>query len=62
MRGVGARWVRPRICRICGHVGCRDNSRNRHARGHWRATGQPIVGSMELRGHWPYCFEDDEFL
>ena len=21
MRGVGARWVRPRICRICGHVG-----------------------------------------
>jgi uncharacterized UBP type Zn finger protein len=59
---MGARWVHLRICLGCGQVGCCDSSPNRHARGHWRSTGHPIIGSMELREDWSYCFEDDVFL
>ena len=28
---LGDEWVHLRICRSCGHVGCCDDSKNRHA-------------------------------
>ena len=28
---IGSPWVHLRLCRTCGHVGCCDNSPNRHA-------------------------------
>ncbi|MFG6082933.1 UBP-type zinc finger domain-containing protein [Paracoccus litorisediminis] len=59
---MGSRWVHLRICLTCGHIGCCDSSPNRHARGHWQTTRHPIVGSMEPRERWSYCFADDEFL
>ena len=33
-----ARWVHLRLCMECGHVGCCDNSPNRHATAHFNAT------------------------
>lgn len=40
---MGARWVHLRLCRICGHVGCCDQSPNRRATKHFRATGHAII-------------------
>src|SRR5262249_31778464 len=44
---LGARWVHLRLCLSCGHVGCCDASKNRHATAHFWATQHPIVGSLE---------------
>ena len=32
---MGSRWVHLRLCRTCGHVGCCDDSPNRHATRHF---------------------------
>ena len=40
---MGDRWVHLRLCLTCGHVGCCDSSKNRHATKHFWATGHPIV-------------------
>jgi len=29
---LGDEWVHLRMCMICGHVGCCDSSKNKHAR------------------------------
>jgi len=34
-------WLHLRLCRTCGHVGCCDDSPNRHATKHFHATGIP---------------------
>jgi uncharacterized UBP type Zn finger protein len=44
---IGDTWVHLRICMICGHVGCCDNSKNKHASAHYHATGHPIIRSLE---------------
>ena len=43
----GDRWVHLRICLTCGHVGCCDSSKNKHATGHYHATAHPIMRSLE---------------
>src|SRR5712675_2359214 len=40
---TGSPWVHLRICRTCGHVGCCDDSPNRHATKHFRTTAHPII-------------------
>ena len=59
---LGDRWVHLRICLVCGHVGCCDNSKNRHARAHFHATGHAVIQSYERREAWRYCFADDLML
>ncbi|UJR78458.1 UBP-type zinc finger domain-containing protein [Sandaracinus amylolyticus] len=56
---MGDTWVHLRACRTCGHVGCCDSSKNRHATKHFRATGHPIVTSVEPGETWSYCYVDD---
>ena len=56
---MGDAWVHLRLCEICGHVGCCDSSKNKHATKHFRATGHPIVKSFEPGEHWMYCYIDD---
>jgi len=46
----------------CGHVGCCDDSKNRHARKHAGSDNHPIVRSFEPDEHWVYCFIDDEIV
>ena len=43
---IGGRWVHLRMCMSCGHVGCCDNSPNRHATAHFAAappSDHPVV-------------------
>lgn len=58
---IGGSWVHLRLCEICGHVGCCDNSPNRHATKHYHATKHPIIKSFEPGEEWGYCYPDDLF-
>lgn len=55
----GDEWVHLRLCLSCGHVGCCDSSRNRHASRHYAETGHPIIGSLEPGEAWQWCFVDE---
>lgn len=44
---AGSHPVQLRLCLTCGHVGCCDSSPLRHATGHFRATGHPVMRSFE---------------
>lgn len=58
---VDAWWVHLRTCQECGRTHCCDNSPNRHATAHFRATGHPVVASAEEGERWLYCYADDAF-
>ena len=59
---TGDEWVHLRLCMTCGHVGCCDDSKNRHASGHFHAKHHPIVKSFEPGESWGYCYPDQLFL
>lgn len=59
---IGGRWVHLRICLTCDHVGCCDNSPNKHATKHHHATKHPVITSGEPGETWAYCYPDDQFL
>jgi uncharacterized UBP type Zn finger protein len=56
---IGGWWVHLRMCLTCGKVGCCDNSPNRHATAHFRASGHPLVRSAEPGEDWAWCYEDE---
>lgn len=56
---IGDRWVHLRLCMTCGHVGCCDSSKNRHATKHFRATGHPVIKSFEPGQDWGWCYVDE---
>jgi Zn-finger in ubiquitin-hydrolases and other protein len=58
---VGGSWVHLRLCKVCGHVGCCDNSPNRHATKHYHATEHAIMRSFEPGEDWGFCYVDDMF-
>ena len=58
----GDRWVQLRMCLSCGHVGCCDSSRNKHATKHFHATGHPIIRSSEPGETWKWCCVDRVLL
>lgn len=58
---TGDPWVHLRICRSCGHVGCCDNSINKHATKHFRASSHPVIESLEPGESSGFCYEDDRF-
>lgn len=58
---TGDRWVHLRLCRTCGHVGCCDDSPNRHASRHYRATAHPVIEGYDPPEGWAYCYVDGEF-
>jgi hypothetical protein len=55
---LGDGWVHLRVCLVCGHVGCCDQSKNRHARRHFHATQHPVIQSYEPGEGWRYCWID----
>jgi uncharacterized UBP type Zn finger protein len=55
----GDAWVHLRLCLTCGHVGCCDSSKNKHATAHFHSTNHPIVQSAQPDEDWMYCYEDD---
>ena len=59
---IGDPWVHLRLCRACGHVGCCDESKNKHATKHFRATHHPIMTSLEPGEDWSWCYVDELVL
>jgi uncharacterized UBP type Zn finger protein len=59
---IGAEWVHLRLCLSCGHVGCCDNSPNRHATAHHREADHPLIRSAEPGEEWGYCYPDDLYM
>ena len=59
---TGDGWVHLRLCLTCGHVGCCDSSKNRHATKHFHATGHPVIRSQEPGESWMWCFVDQVML
>lgn len=59
---TGDSWVHLRLCEICGHVGCCDNSKNKHATKHFHSTAHPIIKSFEPGEDWGWCYVDEQFL
>ncbi len=59
---LGDTWVHLRLCMNCGHVGCCDSSKNRHASAHHRESGHPIVESLEMGENWMWCYVDELLL
>ena len=49
-------WVHLRLCMECGHVGCCDSSKNKHATAHFRESGHPIVQSHQPGETWRWCY------
>lgn len=58
----GDRWVHLRLCLTCGHVGCCDSSKNKHATKHFHTTGHPIVQSFEPDEDWRWCYIDKTYV
>jgi len=54
----GGVWLHLRICLECGHVGCCDDSPNRHATAHAHDAGHPIIRSLEPGEEWSWCYVD----
>jgi uncharacterized UBP type Zn finger protein len=56
---TGGRWLHLRICLTCGHVGCCDDSPNRHATAHANGVGHPVIRSLEPGEDWSWCYVDE---
>jgi hypothetical protein len=56
---MGDTWVHLRECLNCGHVGCCDSSKNKHATKHFHATKHPVMRSVEPGETWGWCFVDE---
>jgi uncharacterized UBP type Zn finger protein len=56
---TGDGWVHLRMCMTCGHVGCCDESQNKHATAHFREHNHPVVRSFEPGENWWWCYEDE---
>ena len=56
---LGDTWVHLRLCRTCGHVGCCDQSKNRHATKHFHATAHPIIEGWDPPEGWGWCYVDE---
>jgi uncharacterized UBP type Zn finger protein len=59
---MGDKWVHLRLCLACGHVGCCDSSKNKHASRHAEETGHPIVRSFQPGEDWRWCYIDETYV
>jgi len=54
----GDTWVHLRLCLECGHVGCCDSSKNKHATKHFHRTEHPLIRSIQPGENWIWCYVD----
>ena len=59
---TGDEWVHLRVCMVCGHVGCCDSSKNKHATQHFHATGHAVIKSQEPGEDWGWCYVDQVMI
>jgi uncharacterized UBP type Zn finger protein len=58
---LGDTWVHLRLCLICGHVGCCDSSKNKHATRHFQKVAHPLIRSIEPGEDWIWCYVDQVY-
>jgi hypothetical protein len=56
---TGDSWVHLRLCLTCGHVGCCDSSKNKHATKHFHASSHAVIRSIEPGESWGWCYVDE---
>lgn len=56
---TGDNWVHLRMCMECGHVGCCDSSKNKHATKHFHSSKHPVIRSVEPGESWTWCYVDE---
>lgn len=56
---MGDTWVHLRECLECGHVGCCDDSKNKHATAHFHHTRHPVIRSFQPGENWKWCYIDE---
>jgi len=59
---MGDTWVHLRMCLVCGHVGCCNSSKNKHATKHFEASNHPLVRSAQPGEDWRWCYIDQVFI
>jgi hypothetical protein len=59
---AGSWWVHLRRCAACGHVGCCNDSLNRHATAHAVETGHRFIQSFEPGEEWFWDYTSEVFL
>lgn len=59
---MGDTWVHLRMCTDCGHVGCCDSSKNRHATKHFKHVAHPLIRSIEPGEKWVWCYVDEQIV
>ena len=59
---TGDTWIGLRMCLACGHVGCCDSSKNKHATKHFQDTGHPIIKSVTPGQEFVWCYIDKVYL
>ncbi len=55
-------WLHLRLCRTCGHVGCCDQSKNKHATKHFHRSKHPIIEGYDPPEGWGWCYVDEVML
>lgn len=55
---TGSWWVHLRLCLACGHVGCCDQSPNKHATKHYHSSHHAVIRSFEPGEDWGWCYVD----
>lgn len=58
----GGWWFHLRRCAACGHVGCCDDSLERHARAHYEQTGHAVIRSFEPGETWFWDYAADAYV
>ncbi len=59
---MGDSWVHLRMCLICGHVGCCNSSKNKHAQKHFNETKHAVIESFERNEDWRWCYIDQTYV
>lgn len=59
---IGDTWVSLRMCLICGHVGCCNSSKNKHATKHFQQTKHPVMQSVTPGEEFRWCYVDEVYL
>ena len=59
---TGDSWVALRMCMTCGHVGCCNSSKNKHATKHFTDSDHPIMKSVTEGEEFMWCYVDELYL
>src|SRR5690348_8506070 len=57
---TGGWWVHLRRCAQCGHIGCAETPPPQHATTPGKATGHPVVQSVEPAEDWFWNYQTDQ--